>query len=272
MTIDDTHGFSTLLNSLDGTTGYCQLPAGLAARAGVLREQKRQDVFGNATRWDVTKYYMRREGIRSCIDLGGHSGFFSLSALESNVADSAKVYDLNPAALKAGQRIADSIGILDRIEFIEKSISIDSVNEIPNADCVFCLNLLHHAGSLFDIDIVKREGWGWYAKAWMQALRRKARFAVIGLGFKGYGKPAYWDVNHHQRPKAFRKIADSCDWNIDYCGNIADIELVGMRFSNHIREKVTVNRLCDALHKRLRSFQSIPRKTHKYYLYVLSTR
>ncbi|MFC1680858.1 hypothetical protein ACFL1S_03565 [Pseudomonadota bacterium] len=260
---------AALLKAMDDASGYCLLPESLNKRVERGGQEWIQDTFGVRDRWKVIERHLGKRDIGAVMDLGGHSGYFSLSAVESGFATSARVYDLDTRALTVGALSARLMSIEDRVTFIQEPLSIDFVENMPSSDSIFCLNLIHHAGSTFDTEAVKSGGWHDYAMRWLSALRAKANFAVVGIGYKGRSKPAEWHAPFYQRPRIFSELVRNTGWTIEYSGNVADIGTLGMRFADGLREHVLVNKMLHKMHKKINGMRRWPRKTASYHLYIL---
>jgi hypothetical protein len=141
-------------------------------------------------------------------------------------------------------------------------------------DSLLCLNLLHHAGSLFDNEIVLRDGWEPYASEWLTVLRKKCRLAVLSIGFKGSSKPVRWNVSRPLRPLRFIEIATRAGWSVKYDANADDIQKFGV---NKAAGRETRNALIATIRYRLKklhnSYAADSRKKllkrQYYHLFVL---
>ena len=179
-------------------------------------------------------------------DLGGNCGFFSLSLLELFKDVSSTVYDKNASFLKIGEEFAEGMELKNRIDFIEKSLNLAFIeNELPYADMTLCLNLIHHAGYLFDSDFVSEKGWGSYSSEWLNQMQKKTRILVLGVGFKE-SLPMYWIkptrlLQFDSRPLQFLNIAKSTGWKLLYEANVADIRRYGVSIAQGRRMKPSLS-------------------------------
>ncbi len=217
---------------------YRRLPKRVERQLNLKTNQYKNDDFGIEIRYNLIKNKLLNSGIKSVVDLGGKSGFFSIQMLDENIISRACVYDVSSNALKFGNKIAKYLGLENEINFIEKKLSIDNINNIPNADVVLCLNLIHHAGVFFDIDLVGERGWAEYAVDFLKILRKKYRIAAVSVGFKGK-KPVNWLIPNRLRPVYFNKIANKAGWKVVYDANVGDLSLFGEKIACGRRTKKT---------------------------------
>src|SRR5262245_32225108 len=178
--------FETYLERL---SAYSYLPARLQRLQSIAQE----DVLGVTDKFAAIRHVLETKTLGNMVDLGGNSGYFSLSLIDVGMAARSVVYDLNDCALLAGRAMAEAFAIDDKVEFIKQKVDLSFVRSMPSIDTVVCLNLLHHAGTTFDLEEVARAGWEDYMGRWLEELRSKCRFAIIGLGFKSQ-KPRHWKV------------------------------------------------------------------------------
>jgi len=223
--------------TIEALSAYTRFPDRLKDDLPELEGLEKPDVFGTEDRllalrsvWPSTV-----AGRGKAIDLGGNSGYFSLSLVDEGLLSSATVFDNNADALKAGEQMASMMGLSDKVRFVRQDISLEWLRGLDPVDTVINLNLLHHAGALFDIDEVRRRGWGSYASDWLAETRRLGSGrGVFGIGFKG-GKPPNWNVPTSVRPRAFLEMATSSGWNLVYDANVQDIADFGIERANGLR-------------------------------------
>lgn len=259
-----------LIRAMEKAGLYSKLPQRLEAEFGSRISPRRKDVFGIGERWKAIKMVVGERKLGDVQDLGGHSGFFSISAVDEGMADSARVYDINTEALEIGRLLALELGISDKVEYIRQPIDLGFIKQLAASDTIFCLNLIHHAGSNFDQAKVESVGWGSYAEEWLHELRNKFKFAVIGVGFKK-AKPVLWDVPIHERPMAFSAIVRAAGWRILYDANVQDQHVFGARFARGLRCCGFMDRAMTVIHEVRNRFASPGKavKRGRYHLYIL---
>lgn len=206
---------------------YTRFPERLKQLDPGLADFEKDDEFGVHERLRAIEAVFAGVQLGRVIDLGGNSGYFALSLLDSRRASHATVVDLDAGALAAGRMMAAAMNVDERIDFVEREIDLEYVRALADYDTVICLNLIHHAGALYDVAEVKGGGWEPYAEEWLHTLRRKAQRAIIGVGFKGR-KPVNWDVPKSARLVRFRQMLERAGWAIRYDANVAAIRANGV--------------------------------------------
>jgi hypothetical protein len=192
-----------------------------------IARQQKDDVHGIGARLNAIQTVLAGRKLGAITDLGGNAGYFCLSLLDSGMATSATVYDVLSETLAAGRTMARALGIAEKIKYVERKIDLSFVHEMPEVDTIICLNLLHHSGRLFDVELVRDKGWGQYAGEWLTAIRGKSRLAVIGLAFDNESPPN-WDEPAASRAQRFAGIAEKSGWSILYYANVKELERVGV--------------------------------------------
>jgi hypothetical protein len=212
-------------------TGYSRLPEALEKRCPNLSAGQKYDKYGAADRLKAIKFVLGDRNLGFTIDLGGNAGYFCLSLLDAGTLSKAIVYDLSRKALQAGRIMSQLMELEDKIKFVEQAISLDMLPTLPCANTIFCLNLLHHAGSEFDVETVRELGWRTYASQFLGELWNKADCLVLGMKFE-LNRPRFWDVPHPDRVSGLLDIATSVGWKLLYEANVRDIEILGVEAAN----------------------------------------
>ena len=262
------HDIDLLKNELEALNAYTRLPQRLEAIYPALKRKNDDDLFGVADRLRAIQQICGDQTLGTLTDLGGSSGYFSLSLVDCGMADRSAVYDVNPRALAAGGAMARLLNLDTLVSFHEQAIDLRFVREMSSADTILCLNLLHHAGALFDKDEVAMVGWDRYVTEWLTELRSKSNLLIFGLGFK-VRKPPHWDVPPAERPKEFLKIVERSGWRVMYEANVEDIRTMGVAAADGHRSKGGLERMLDRLRVQGVKIDSSPSKRNLYHLYIL---
>jgi hypothetical protein len=253
---------------LEGLSAYSYLPARLQRLQSIAQE----DVFGLTDKLTAIRHVLESTTLGNMVDLGGNSGYFSLSLVDVGIAARSTVYDLNDRALLAGRAMAEALAIDDKVEFIKQKVDLSFLRSMPFTDTVVCLNLLHHAGTTFDLEEVARAGWEDYMGRWLEELRSKCRLAIIGLGFKNQ-KPRHWKVLPWQRPRRVFDLATRNGWSVLYDANVEDIHSLGVARSNGLQTRRRLHRSWVrhlATGCRTSTEAAAKEKRRKYHLYILN--
>lgn len=231
---------NSIVKDLENLKNYSWLPERAEDQLGIKTENYKEDEFGIKPRFKLIKNKLSSLNIKNVIDIGGNSGYFSLELLDKKVISKSSVYDVDRDVLNFGEKISKDLKLQNFINFTQKDLSLNNVKDLPNADLVLCLNLIHHAGSLFDVDIVNKIGWERYSARFLSILKKKYKYAIIGVGFKST-KPANWPVIDKLRPIYFSKIIEKSGWKISYDANINDLVALGEEDANKRRTKRTMS-------------------------------
>ena len=189
---------------------YLQLPESLAQK---LNWENKSDYKGVISRYRLIRSYFKDYSPDRVINIGGNCGYFSLSLLDEGLIEEAVIYDIKPEILNIGRKMAEAMGLENRIEFIEKSVDLASLDDLPVAEGLIYQNVLHHAGDYFDEEQVKEIGWEAYAQKFLKKLRGKFQYGVLGMGFK-WNKPWYWDVDKKERRNIFYELLKEAGWQV----------------------------------------------------------
>jgi len=138
--------------------------------------------------------------------------------------------------------MAELMGLSHKVKFANQSISLDGLTKIGPTDLIICQNLLHHAGSIFDIEIVKERGWISYASDWLKVLREKSKYCIFACGFKDK-RPSYWKASRIDKPGLFLSEIEKAGWSCIYNANVQDIFDFGVARANGMRTAHPQNKL-----------------------------
>lgn len=199
---------------------YVRLPQSAAESIGI--NQEGETKFGCEARLVAIRDFLAQRKSDFAIDLGGNCGFFGLSLLQEQIIERALILDHEPLMIKFGHEVARYMGLDENIDFQEQSISLDGLANMPDCDVVICQNLLHHAGSIFDLEQVQHGGWGDYASRFLTALRSKAGHAVISVNFEE-GKPVNWYNNPEEKAAHFAELMEEAGWKVQRMGRVYDL-------------------------------------------------
>jgi SAM-dependent methyltransferase len=257
-----------LTDKLRELNAYSRLPARLAELHPEISEITKDDIFGVGERLAAICEVLAGRDLGRIVDLGGNSGFFSLSLVDYGMASHSVIYDLNPRALAAGRIMAKELGLDAKVEFVEQPVDLDFVRSLRSADTVICLNLLHHAGSKFDKKQVAHGGWEPYAQEWLRLLRDKFRLAIFGIGLKP-AKPRGWNIAPGARARRMCELAERAGWSVMYEANVEDLETFGTAKAMGLRTKRhLLSELASRLFPHRASSTATGSKKSRYHFYI----
>jgi len=199
---------------------YVRLPQQVAKDIGVTQLGESQ--FGCEARLAAITEFLAPRKSNFAVDLGGNCGFFCLSLLQNKVIEQALVVDHEVKMTTFGNEVADFMDLAKNISFEKQSVSLDWLENMPDCDVVICQNLLHHAGSIFDLEKVEHSGWGEYASKFLTELRSKSKHAVIGINFEE-GKPVNWLSKPEEKAEQFAELMNNAGWEVQRMGRVFDL-------------------------------------------------
>jgi len=128
--------------------------------------------------WDAPRYEwidaILPRSVRSVVELGSSLGYFSLRLAEER---GLTVVGFEPVREYA--EASDLFALLGELQararFYPRGVGIDDIADLPAMDCLISLNVLHHAGNVYDRDAILRFG-SWLAYAEEYLRRAAARF------------------------------------------------------------------------------------------------
>jgi hypothetical protein len=117
------------------------------------------------------------------VEIGGNLGYFSIRATSERDATSV-VYEPDNRLGTVMSLMAALSGVADRVQVRNNAVMLSDWPELPAADLVINLNVIHHAGKEFDKSIIKTAGdWRAYAVAFLRRLTNVAPLMAFQTGF-----------------------------------------------------------------------------------------
>lgn len=136
--------------------------------------------------WDEPRYVWidanLPHDVASAVELGSSLGYFSLNLSHQRNME-VTGYERVQEYARACNLFATIAGIDARARFQAASVGIEDVPKLPRADVLISLNVLHHAGNVFDSQAVAEHG-GWvrYATEFLRCSSKKFRYLVFQTG------------------------------------------------------------------------------------------
>lgn len=120
--------------------------------------------------------------VQSSVELGSSLGYFSLR-LAHERGFTVEGFEPVAAYAEASNLFASVADIGARVQFHARGVGIDDVAALPAADCLISLNVLHHAGNVFDRDAVAaRGGWHNYARDFLSRAAERYGHMIFQTG------------------------------------------------------------------------------------------
>jgi hypothetical protein len=121
-------------------------------------------------------------------EIGASIGYFSVRlGAEFN----ASVFAYEPIAHYSTliNLFCELCNLGDRVKGVNKGVSINDIEDLPEGDLIVSLNTLHHAGSSYDTDLVRDiSDWRGYAIDYLKELNKKYKFLFLQTGNVWKGK------------------------------------------------------------------------------------
>lgn len=118
----------------------------------------------------------------SVIEIGSNLGYFCLRLAKER---GCQVIGFEPIAdyAKASSIMANVSGVADLCQFNPRGVTLADIDALPESDLIIELNVLHHAGAVFDHDLaIGAAGWRNYAVARLGKLRQRGRRLFFQTG------------------------------------------------------------------------------------------
>lgn len=214
---------------------YQELPEALLQAVPSLRalpyKSRQLALDGPRYRWLLQCLGSRREF--SVVEIGANLGFFSLSLAADRDARATLYEPIGPYVETVGL-LADLAGLSGRVVCHASGVGIDDLETLPEADLLISLNVLHHAGTVFDVAAVEAaNGWRAYAERWLAAASFKYRMLFLQTGNKSTG-PALFDSA--EAVPFVRGMLTGAGWTIDAVGAIGDFR--ELRFDTWTADRI----------------------------------
>jgi hypothetical protein len=121
-------------------------------------------------------------GVRSVLEIGGNLGYLCLRLMQELGVQATCVEPIEDY-VRISTLLAKGFGLAHLYRGRPALVLWDNLAELPQADVLINLNVLHHAGRVFDNDVVARlGGWGAYAQSYLEKLSHKGRYLFFQTG------------------------------------------------------------------------------------------
>jgi hypothetical protein len=173
-----------LLRVSERFSNYQRLPPyadKIAARLGYSFEYASDQLDLDGARFDFLGRGLKPDGL-SVMEIGCNLGYFLLRLACENGCE-ARGYEPIAAYKDCIDRLAE-IGCVDAsVSVVPRGVGLADIAELPSVDLLIELNVLHHAGPVFDAPAVADSGgWADYARARLRALATKAEHLLFQTG------------------------------------------------------------------------------------------
>ncbi len=162
----------------------------------------------------VKKILGKKYIIKTLTDIGSNLGYICVKFNETfNTKCIGYEYE-RPTFLKANKIKKN----LKNIKYVNKGLNIKNLNNIGDADLMVNLNVLHHAGHMYDKKIISsNKEWKNYAIKYLKILSKKSKYLFFQTGNVNYNK------NYFKNSETFEilpYILKNSGWKIIKIGSI----------------------------------------------------
>jgi hypothetical protein len=121
-------------------------------------------------------------GVRSVLEIGGNLGYLCLRLVQE-LGLRATCLEPIEDYVRISNLLARGFGLEHLYQSRRAFVLWDNIDELPQADVVINLNVIHHAGRVFDCDVVARlGGWTAYAQSYLEKLAHRGRYLFFQTG------------------------------------------------------------------------------------------
>lgn len=159
-------------------------------------------------------------------EIGANIGFFALSAVESG-ARSVHAYEPVAAFSETCAALAEICRFEDRLVSINAGLTLDAVETLPEVDLVIMLNVLHHAGTVFDQDaVIGQGGWKAYARDYLERLAGRTKYLFYQVGNSAAGEALF--PGRDALPYTHALLTEA-GWRVDRVAIVEDFETLALK-------------------------------------------
>ena len=161
----------------------------------------------------------------SVVEAGANLGYFALSLAAEY---GGPVRALEPVAVfsEACALIARLCGLKDQVTCINEGLALDDIEGLPETDLIVLLNVLHHAGTVFDADrIAALGGWEAYAREYLARLGRRAVWLFFQIGNTARGEALF---PGREAIPFVHTLLTVAGWTVEKIGIVEDFERLSL--------------------------------------------
>ena len=159
-------------------------------------------------------------------EVGANIGYFALSVADSG-AGSVRAFEPVTAFSDACAVLAEICGFEDRLVSINAGLTLDAIDSLPAVDLVIMLNVMHHAGTVFDQDaVIGKGGWEAYAGDYLKRLAGRARYLFYQVGNSAAGVALF--PGREALPYT-HALLTAAGWRVDKVAVVDDFETLSLK-------------------------------------------
>ncbi|NOX40559.1 MAG: class I SAM-dependent methyltransferase [Alphaproteobacteria bacterium] len=173
----------------------------------------------DARRFQFLKTVLPREAI-TVVEIGANLGYFGLSLAHDRPCKYIG-YEPLEFCVSAARALAELGDVSSHCEFRNEPVDLKDIQDLPDADLIIELNVLHHAGALFDKDQMQRLGWRAYGLARLKALRERSARLFFQTGNSAGNETLFQSID---AVEFVFDLLSSAGWKVKNVGTIDDLE------------------------------------------------
>jgi len=150
-------------------------------------------------------------GVSSVLEIGGNLGYICLRLVQE-LGVRATCLEPIEDYVRISNFLAEQFGLEHLFQSRQTFVLWDNIARLPESDVLINLNVLHHAGRVFDCDIVERlGGWTPYAQSYLERLADKGRYLFFQTGNTW---PSGSFFQNTEAPEFLADILDRSGWRV----------------------------------------------------------
>tara|TARA_B100000768_G_scaffold160613_1_gene160267 strand:- start:288 stop:1067 length:780 start_codon:yes stop_codon:yes gene_type:complete len=162
----------------------------------------------------IKKIIKSSNKIKSITDIGSNLGYICLKFNECFGTQSVGYEYEKPTFLKANKIKSNK----KNIKYINKGLNINNLSNIEKTDLLVHLNVLHHAGHMYDKKLIRsKKDWIKYSIKYLNLLTKKSKYLFFQTGNVNFNKN-YFENN--ETFKILPLILKQAGWKVIKVGNI----------------------------------------------------
>ena len=165
------------------------------------------------------------EGVRSVLEIGGNLGYICLRLVQE-LGIRATCLEPIEDYVRISNLLAKGFGLEHLYQSRRAFVLWDNIEQLPHADVLINLNVIHHAGRVFDCDVVARlGGWTAYAQSYLEKLAYKGRYLFFQTGNTW---PSARLFGNTEAPEFLADILNHSGWRIidvGICARLPELSL-----------------------------------------------
>jgi hypothetical protein len=199
---------------------YQSVPAFIARALGY-QEEIHSLWRSDAPRYDYLAARLGLPAGASVADIGANTGFFSLNLAHGRPDLRIAAYELNPRHAEFIWLTAKAFA-LGGVKVYSQTCALAGLDALPVFDAVLLLNVVHHAGFDFDLDVPDdNDAFTAYARSYLAHLRAHSRRLVFQIGSNRGGdkaRPLFPRDDDRGRLAWTAQLLREAGWGIDHLG------------------------------------------------------